>query len=229
MSLFLIIDTSIVGVGVSLYSDTEGRLSFDAEEKPFASARALPMIVTKVLERSGYSLNDLNGIVVSSGPGTFTGIKVGLSYVAGLSVAQSLDIMGISSIFCLSGHLERPVLLKATKQQGYLCFPGKKAVAVELDELGIRARSADQLISWADLGQHAIVLPVPWPEIEELLTSNSLEFEVLDEGGVQESVVGSMEAHLAKTGFSGDSKMPEPLYIRMSAPEEKAAKNKGGL
>ena len=61
------------------------------------AAKSLPFIVENVLNKAQSSFNDIDGIAISMGPGAFTGLRVGLSYVKGLSLALDIPIIPIST------------------------------------------------------------------------------------------------------------------------------------
>ncbi len=61
------------------------------------TSKSLPFIVENVLNKTQSSFNDIDGIAISMGPGSFTGLRVGLSYVKGLSLALDIPIIPIST------------------------------------------------------------------------------------------------------------------------------------
>ena len=61
------------------------------------TAKSLPFIIENVLNKAQSSFNDIDGIAISIGPGSFTGLRVGLSYVKGLSLALDIPIIPIST------------------------------------------------------------------------------------------------------------------------------------
>ncbi len=55
-----------------------------------------------LLSHSGVALNDLGGIVAVNGPGSFTGVRVGLSAVKGLAEGAQIPVVAISRLQVLS-------------------------------------------------------------------------------------------------------------------------------
>ena len=55
-----------------------------------------------VLLEAGVSRKDLDGIAFDSGPGSFTGIRIGLGVAQGLALAFDLPLLGVSSLMALS-------------------------------------------------------------------------------------------------------------------------------
>lgn len=66
-----------------------------------ASERLVPA-VRRVIERCGWRLRDLNAIVVVHGPGSFTGVRVGLSAAKGLSEAGGVPLIAVSRLALLA-------------------------------------------------------------------------------------------------------------------------------
>jgi tRNA threonylcarbamoyladenosine biosynthesis protein TsaB len=79
----------------------DGRLAAAAIRSSLSHGFELPSAVDEVLETAGACLNDLTGIAVAIGPGSFTGLRVGLSYAKGIAAARKISIVGVSSLDAL--------------------------------------------------------------------------------------------------------------------------------
>ena len=90
-------------------------------------AEILLPTIASVLKASGLSLTELSALAVSIGPGSFTGLRVGLSTVKGLAYGSKIPVVGISTLLA---HAARAtdydglicVLLDARKKQVYASF-----------------------------------------------------------------------------------------------------------
>lgn len=58
--------------------------------------------INKVIGLSGLDVSELNGFAVTVGPGTFTGLRIGISSVKGLALASGKPVVGISSLDVLA-------------------------------------------------------------------------------------------------------------------------------
>ena len=67
-------------------------------------ARHLMVLVDTALTLSGMSVDDLDGFAVTIGPGTFTGLRIGLSSIQGMATAASKPVAGISSLDVLAAQ-----------------------------------------------------------------------------------------------------------------------------
>lgn len=63
----------------------------------------LPMVVSEVMSVAGVSFADVKQIAVCVGPGSFTGIRVGVAFARGLALANNLTAIGVSSLEALVG------------------------------------------------------------------------------------------------------------------------------
>ncbi|MFC1815501.1 tRNA (adenosine(37)-N6)-threonylcarbamoyltransferase complex dimerization subunit type 1 TsaB [Thermodesulfobacteriota bacterium] len=59
-------------------------------------------IVNKVIGLSGLTLSDLDGFAVTRGPGSFTGLRIGISSIKGLAVAVGKPVVGVSILDALA-------------------------------------------------------------------------------------------------------------------------------
>src|SRR5437016_11790062 len=62
---------------------------------------SLPLLVERVLGDAGLALEDVEGIAVSIGPGSFTGLRIGLALAKGLAFAGGLPLVGVPTLEAL--------------------------------------------------------------------------------------------------------------------------------
>ena len=72
-----------------------------SEKVPRASDRLLPY-VSELLEEAGVRLDQLDGIALTAGPGSFTGIRVGLALVKGLLFQQTVPVAAVPTLDLLA-------------------------------------------------------------------------------------------------------------------------------
>jgi tRNA threonylcarbamoyladenosine biosynthesis protein TsaB len=98
--LWLALDTSGSTARVGL-ADAEGRPQvFDERTSLRHSATLLPLC-HELFGRAGISAGDLRGIACGSGPGSFTGLRVGMAVAKGLALAFDLSFVLVSSLTAL--------------------------------------------------------------------------------------------------------------------------------
>jgi tRNA threonylcarbamoyladenosine biosynthesis protein TsaB len=62
----------------------------------------LPSDIMRALERAGIGLDDLDLLAVAAGPGSFTGLRVGIAAVQGLAMARSLRVVAVPTLEALA-------------------------------------------------------------------------------------------------------------------------------
>ncbi|HAE90998.1 MAG TPA: tRNA (adenosine(37)-N6)-threonylcarbamoyltransferase complex dimerization subunit type 1 TsaB [Idiomarina baltica] len=92
----LAIDTSTENCSVALQVDNTV-ISREMESPREHSQRLLPF-VQAVLEEADIKLSDVDGLIVGIGPGSFTGVRIGVSIAQGLAFGASLKVNGVSSL-----------------------------------------------------------------------------------------------------------------------------------
>ncbi|MCL5264229.1 MAG: tRNA (adenosine(37)-N6)-threonylcarbamoyltransferase complex dimerization subunit type 1 TsaB [Chloroflexi bacterium] len=98
--MILAIDTSTSISTIALFDvDVHAELTWIADQKH--TTELLPEI-GRLLQRCGLKADQLNGIVVALGPGSFNGLRVGLSTAKGLCLALRIPIVGVGTLEALA-------------------------------------------------------------------------------------------------------------------------------
>src|SRR5512134_1144294 len=97
VNLLLAIDTSTLMAGVALY-DGVHVLSEIIWHSPNHHTVELAPVVADVLKRSGIKAPDLKALGVATGPGSFTGLRIGMAFAKGLALAWRIPLVGIPTL-----------------------------------------------------------------------------------------------------------------------------------
>lgn len=103
--IILSMDTTAITASVALLDDENVISSFSVHNKLTHSEKILPMI-DDMLENSGYAIDDVELIGVSEGPGSFTGVRIGVSTAKGLAYFKDLPIVGVSALEALAYNFQ---------------------------------------------------------------------------------------------------------------------------
>ena len=98
----LAIETSTRHMGVALI-DGERLISSYELLADYPHAVELPGAVTRVLDAAGLRLAHVEALAVDVGPGSFTGLRIGLAFVKALAFASKRAVIGIPSLDVLAG------------------------------------------------------------------------------------------------------------------------------
>ena len=97
----LFIDTSMMNVSISIVKDDK-ILSIIQEEIPNEHSKYATNYVKKVIDEAGIDANDVDNILVVNGPGSFTGVRVGVTVAKMIGWALKKDIIPLSSLELLA-------------------------------------------------------------------------------------------------------------------------------
>lgn len=92
------------------------------EDMPQGQAERIFPAIDELLQRGGVGYEDLKRIAVTTGPGSFTGLRIGLSAARGLGLALKVPVIGVPSLLALSLPVtctEAAVLLDARRDEAY--------------------------------------------------------------------------------------------------------------
>jgi tRNA threonylcarbamoyl adenosine modification protein YeaZ len=121
MGTLLAIDTAAPRLQLALLAEND-RLETLVEDMPTGQAERIFPATNELLARAGVSYADLTRIAVTTGPGSFTGLRIGLSAARGLGLALSIPVLGIPSLLALSLVAQCDaiaVLLDARRDEAY--------------------------------------------------------------------------------------------------------------
>src|ERR1700712_2605484 len=97
--LILAIDTALDTCAAGVLDTDAGRM-IAQESLPMkrGHAEALMPLIARVIKASGIGFGDLDRIAVTTGPGSFTGLRVGLSAARGIALAAEKPVVGVTTL-----------------------------------------------------------------------------------------------------------------------------------
>lgn len=112
--LLLALDTAAAGCSVALCRDDKVLADRQEEMVRGQSERLLPLVAA-LLQDAGLAFEDLEALAVTLGPGTFTGVRIGLAAAKGLALALDVPLFGVTSFEVAAagqvGALDRTILV----------------------------------------------------------------------------------------------------------------------
>jgi tRNA threonylcarbamoyladenosine biosynthesis protein TsaB len=101
MATLLLIETATDVCSVAL--SKQGQVLAATEQQPVLSHTAvLTLQISQVLSESGYTLRDLSGVAVSSGPGSYTALRTGVATAKGICYALHLPLIAVNTLQALA-------------------------------------------------------------------------------------------------------------------------------
>ena len=228
------LDTATLCGSLGIIDDDEVVAEYALQREETLSARLLPAIQT-LLAEARLDLHAIDGIAVSLGPGSFTGLRVGLSAVKGLALAAEMPVAGIPTLDALAYNLpftpyQICPLLDARKGQIYTALYKNRAGGF-----------LEQVTPYQVLSPAALIEAIPHQEtvflgdgvevcrelIIERLAEKAL-FAPLHLGFLRGTTVAELGLKRIRRGEADDISALVPIYVRPSDAELKGGRgNKG--
>jgi tRNA threonylcarbamoyladenosine biosynthesis protein TsaB len=99
--IVLALDTTTKGGSIAVVDDGVVRVERTGDPEVTYGQR-LPAELTDVLEQAGVRIDDIDLFAVAAGPGSFTGLRVGIATVQGLAMAQGKRVVAVSALEALA-------------------------------------------------------------------------------------------------------------------------------
>ena len=97
--LILALDTALDACAAAVLDTDSGRIiAREAQPMSRGHAEALMPLVVRVMKQSGIAFDALDRIAATTGPGSFTGLRVGLSAARGIALAAGKPVVGITTL-----------------------------------------------------------------------------------------------------------------------------------
>ena len=181
--LILAFETSAKAASVALLED--GRLLGESyQNSGMTHSQTLMVMAEDVLKTAGKAAEDVTAVAVAEGPGSFTGVRIGVAAAKGFAWGRALPCCGVSTLEAMAqtlGIFEGYVcpVMDARRSQVYnaLFYVNQRTVeriapdrAVSLEELGAELQKLEgpiflvgdgSVLTWRTLGQQVPGLVLP--------------------------------------------------------------------
>ena len=142
MSYILNIETATKNCSVALAKDGKTILCKEIAEEGYSHAERLHVFIEEIIQETGITFQDISAIAVSQGPGSYTGLRIGVSAAKGLCYALGIPLIAVDTLQVLASQsnvsdgLIIP-MLDARRMEVYSAiftpnFENKRAVQAEI-------------------------------------------------------------------------------------------------
>ena len=196
------------------------------QDRGLTHSVTLMPLLDGMLKTAGLTLDDMDIIAVAQGPGSFTGIRIGVSAAKGLAWAKALPCCGVSTLEAMTygvTDFEGVVVgaMDARRQQVYnALFRTENGCVTRL--------CADRAVAMELVAEELAAMPEP-----KLIVGDGavLLYDFLQKAGIgcrltsplhrQQSAAGVALAaeHLAAQGLTCSAQELQPVYLRLSQAE----------
>ena len=221
----LALETSAKSVSVAVTEN--GTLLAQAyQDRGLTHSVTLMPLLDGMLKTAGLTLDDMDIIAVAQGPGSFTGIRIGVSAAKGLAWAKALPCCGVSTLEAMAygvTDFEGIVVgaMDARRQQVYNAL-------FRTENGRVTRLCADRAVAMELVAEELAAMPEP-----KLIVGDGavLLYDFLQKAGIggrlasplhrQQSAAGVALAaeHLAAQGLTCSAQELQPVYLRLSQAE----------
>ncbi len=222
MTSLLAIDTGQAACSVALWRDGT-IVAHRLKAMPKGHAEALVPMIEEVQAETGFTFEGLDAFAVTVGPGTFTGLRVGLATARGLAVAADKPLVGITTLEAIAWPARQEAsegaaiaaAFDARRNEVYLqCFTSEgealtEPALVSLDD--VSARVPDQPLLCVGTGADLV---------RDCLQGHGHDVDLATASALPDA---QAVAEIAARRPADKGRLPSPLYLR--APDAKLPAN----
>lgn len=138
MAHILSIETATNVCSVALHQNAEllGHQELFVEK---SHSRLLTVVIDELISHCGMSLKDLDAIAVSEGPGSYTGLRIGVSTAKGLCYSLGIPLLGVSTLEALLRSVQPFIsnssllcpMIDARRMEVYCLLANEKGEVIE--------------------------------------------------------------------------------------------------
>ena len=200
----LIFDTCNAILSVAILKDREVIYS-EIDNEPSKQAERLISLIDRSLKSTALKLREFDYIAVSNGPGSFTGVRIGLSTAMGINIATNIPIIAISCLEALAYKYTElcPRILVAMDARGSKLYVQNFNNYLPIDE--------PQLLSYDEAIEKA-------PSEKFVIVGEGAKYfkEIVPHGTFSPIIDSEMVGHAAYIKLTRNLKMNDvaPLYIK---------------
>jgi len=235
--LSLAMDTSTNVLTVAVADDNVIIAEYSTNLKKDHALRLMPAI-DNILKDAGVKVSDLNGIIVANGPGSYTGLRIGVSTAKAMSWALNIPVISVSSL---------SLIARSVKYFNGLIVPIIDARRGQVFTGIYSNYNSNCGIEWKNVESDRIVLMADWLEfikqklkqkdVPVIFTGNDVNIfadlidqafgssnrkVLISEHSSQTSRAGELIGlgiQLIKSGVRHDAKSLAPEYLRLAEAE----------
>jgi len=219
--------TTVTAVGIV----RDGKVLADVSEATTVGhAGQLPAMVARALGEADLTLEDVDGLGVSVGPGSFTGLRVGLSFAKGVAFSGGCRLVGVGTLDALAAvapdrYAIVATILDARRGETYLAIfrrEGGKLRRCGGDRALTPGEAFEAVLEEAGSTRPAIVLgdgAGRYPEAFAELTKSGIESATFSEIRPHGGAVALIAEGRLERGELDRLESLVPVYVRASAAE----------
>ena len=215
----LVLDCAVTKLSIAV--KTEDKFISQTYDIGMRQSEILVPTIDEILSKAGITAADLNYSALTIGPGSFTGLRLGISALKAIELAYNVPVYGISSLTIYSyayKDLGLPILacLDANKDKFYACLSDQNSLILEEGDYEV-----EEIISKLNGLSNVLVAGPDAQKLADIIKENKNDIEVLTTKAsamTTEALVAITEDKISK-GEATLKDFDGPVYLRASEAE----------
>lgn len=220
----LAIDTSSKICSVSILEDDHVILEKHTNDEKTHSQNLMPLIDT-LFKETNLSLDDINLLACCQGPGSFTGIRIGIATIKAFSDAKNIPVIGITSLESLAYNITDTGLIVSlidAKNDNvyYSLFSNNGELYSKIGDF--KSDSIQNILDDLSIYDDKLIFVGDGSTIHQEKINQNIKNPMFatDSQNLQTSIsIGKSAYNKFKNGISGDSNSISPIYLKKSQAE----------
>ncbi len=215
----LVLDCAVTKLSIAV--KTEDKFISQTYDIGMRQSEILVPTIDEILSKAGITAADLNYSALTIGPGSFTGLRLGISALKAIELAYNVPVYGISSLTIYSyayKDLGLPILacIDANKDKFYACLSDQNSLILEEGDYEV-----EEIISKLNGLSNVLVAGPDAQKLADIIKENKNDIEVLTTKAsamTTEALVAITEDKISK-GEATLKDFDGPVYLRASEAE----------
>lgn len=215
----LVLDCAVTKLSIAV--KTEDKFISQTYDIGMRQSEILVPTIDEILSKAGITAADLNYSALTIGPGSFTGLRLGISALKAIELAYNVPVYGISSLTIYSyayKDLGLPILacIDANKDKFYACLSDQNSLILEEGDYEV-----EEIISKLNGLSNVLVAGPDAQKLADIIKENKNDIEVLTTRAsamTTEALVAITEDKISK-GEATLKDFDGPVYLRASEAE----------
>lgn len=215
----LVLDCAVTKLSIAV--KTEEKFISQTYDIGMRQSEILVPTIDEILSKAGITAADLNYSALTIGPGSFTGLRLGISALKAIELAYNVPVYGISSLTIYSyayKDLGLPILacIDANKDKFYACISDQNSLILEEGDYEV-----EEIISKLNGLSKVLVAGPDAQKLADIIKENKNDIEVLTTKAsamTTEALVAITEDKISK-GEATLKDFDGPVYLRASEAE----------
>lgn len=220
----LAIDTSSKICSVSILEDCNVILEKHTNDEKTHSQN-LMLLIDELFKETNLSLNDINLLACCQGPGSFTGIRIGIATIKAFSDAKNIPVVGVTSLESLAYNIQDTGLIVSlidAKNDNvyYSLFTNNGKLYSQIGDY--KSDSIQNILDDLSIYDDKLIFVGDASKVhyEKIMQNIKNPIFAKESQNLQTSIsIGKSAYNKFKNGITGDSNSISPIYLKKSQAE----------